>query len=212
MLQITNTETFGWDAAIRGMRNPKNSWALSDSYWTHIEDPETLETANYQFFTGEKDLTLMKTLANAGSDHGKFLRMIHVQCDIVAPVYWAAELDTYKVGTVRDSCSMMHKGIRDYTLDDFSFEDLCPEFAELVVAQANRLVDAYRKNPSEQNFRAFREFMPMGFNYRFTWDANYAVLRNIYHSRKNHRLSEWHTFCEWIEGLPYAEELITGKD
>ena len=418
MIKIENTEVFGFDAAIRGMRNPKNSWAKSDSFWEHIENPQTMNTAKFQFHLGEADFDLMKRLASACNDHGKFMRMINVTCDITAPTFWVAELDTYKVGTVRNSCSLQHKGaskpftIRDFTVPEEVYEILDPiknkrdhkltylaceaedykiysvgdreykifrngkivscayereheadnrtrKFAEREVIPSqtahgyyeinlggrkynerwllHRLVakvwlgdsfglevnhiDGNKGNNSVENlewvthsenekhkhlnnldgrtlhtnyiawknatkfsseikrsvlndyekgmrqkdlsekykisqstistiirkdfsensflfeyaqcwerllsclnslremylttgdydyFRAMREFLPMGYNYRFTWAANYQVLKNIYHSRKNHPLVEWHDFCKWIESLPYSE-LITNK-
>lgn len=124
MIKIENVEVSGWDAAIRGMRNPMNSWDKSDSYWTHIEDPETLNTAKFQFFLGENDLKLMKALAKSGSDHRKFMRMLTLSCDITAPIYWTAQQDTYKISTVRNSCSFMHKGLsKPFEIRDFSVAD-----------------------------------------------------------------------------------------
>lgn len=129
MIKIEKTEVVGWEHAIRGMRNPKNSWDKSDSYKTHVEDERTLETADYEFFVGDNDLKLMKTLANAGTDHRKYLRMINVYADITAPLYWWKEYDTYKVGTVANSCSTMHKIMdKEFALDDFSHEHLALEW------------------------------------------------------------------------------------
>lgn len=217
MIKIERTETYGWEAAIRGMRNPLNSWDKSDS-----------DFQNGTVTIGENDLSLMKRLSKAGSDHGKYLRMIHVQCDIVAPAYFTAELDTYKVGTTRNSCSLQHKGSsRDFTAEDFSVgfdmiydildgNSLCldPNLSWLstewrhVINALNNLRAVYYQTGDYRFFIALRSLMPMGYNYRFTWDTNYAVLKNIYHSRKNHKLEEWHTLCDWIEQLPYAEGLI----
>lgn len=308
MIRFENTETGGWEAAIRGMRNPKNSWDKSDSYWTRIVDPQTLESAKFEFFVGDNDLKLMKSLAKAGNDHGKFLRMINVSVDITAPLYWVSEHDTYKVGTVRNSCSFMHKGtakpfeIRDFSVSDERIYDvLSPlpsieydlkypyETEEYKLYETVNHIDGDKGNNSSENlewvsreenikkgfddgmyknlgslhckyikwkngskngvpsnvygnenyelfvlcntwektidllnslrqeyldtkdefvFQMIRQMLPCGYNVRYTWQANYAVLRNIYHARKNHRLPEWREFCSWIEKLPYANELI----
>lgn len=210
MIKIENTEVFGWNAAIRGLRNPLNSWAKSDSYWSHIENPETENTAPFEFFLGENDLNLMKKLVKSGSDHAKFLRMIHVQCDITAPMYWVAEHDTYKVSTVRNSCSFMHKGVsKPFTIDDFSIAHPgFNSFMEANVEVLNKLRDKYLEVKDPMLFETIRQYLPAGYNIRYTWDANYAVLQNIYFARRNHRLPEWHTFCDWIETLPYFKEVV----
>lgn len=208
MIKIENTETFGWQAAIRGLRNPKNSWDKSDSYFVRGCD----EGCGFLF--GENDKKLAQTLADAGNDHGKFLRMITVTCDITAPTYWIAEHDTYKVGTVRNSCSFMHKGVsRPFSLLDFSFDKDDTEIMTINVNKLNALRNEYfeagNNAMKDAIFFRIRQLLPSGYNQRYTWQANYAVLRNIYHARKNHRLPEWHDFCAWIESLPYSE-LITG--
>lgn len=419
MIRIENTEVYGWEAAIRGMRNPMNSWEKSDSEWDWVEDESIINPNDpgMTFLVGENDFALMKKLANAGNDHGKFLRMIVVSCDITAPLYWVAEHDTYKIGTVRNSCSFMHRGTaKPFSIDDFSVSDervydvlrqpvkrkypllfpyeteeyktlvgengseykvyrngriircafsytdtkgrvrelpeketipsatrggyyelqvggrcgvkflvhrivatawldnphgletvnhingnkgdnsvenlewcsreenikkayesggyeqtlrkkylswrnghtdidpfrrlmmqtdflngmsikevsekynedyrrtnnvvcgrrnenqdlfvLCYEW-ERIIDTLNCLRDEYLDTKDEASFQLIRQFLPQGYNARYTWSANYQVLRNIYHSRKTHRLPEWHTFCEWIETLPYAE-LIEG--
>lgn len=210
MLKIENVSTFGWKAAIRGMRNPKNSWEKSDS---SVVD-------GHSFFVGDNDFALMRTLANAGTDHGKFMRMIHVQCDITAPLYWWKEADQYKVGTVTDSCSTMHKiHAKEFDVNDFSHEHV----EELTADDYNtsydfllRTIDIlnyYRKKFLETNVKAYWwqmiQLLPSSYNQLRTWDLNYAVLQNIYHARRNHKLDEWHTFCDWIESLPYSD-LITG--
>ena len=211
MIKIENVEVFGWKAAIRGMRNPMNSWKLSDSYETHIEDSQTLETAPYAFFVGEKDLALMKTLSKAGSDHGKFLRFINVTLDITAPLYWWKEFDTYKVGTVANSCSTMHKiHAKEFTLDDFSHEHLGGEFLEnlnLTVAILNRARKKYLDSKAKQFWWQMIQLLPSSFNQKRTVQLNYQVIKNMYHARKNHKLDEWHTFCEWAEELPYFKEV-----
>lgn len=215
MIKIENVEVFGWEAAIRGMRNPKNSWAKSDSYWTHIEDTETLETANFQFFIGENDMKLMKALANAGNDHGKFLRMINVTLDITAPLYWWKEFDTYKVGTVADSCSTMHKiHSKEFTLDDFSHEHLFGNYRESlenVIVQLNEARARFNVNKDKNYWWQMIQLLPSSYNQKRTVQLNYQVLRNMYYARRNHKLDEWVEFCEWIETLLYAKELICNE-
>ncbi|MGN0697156.1 MAG: hypothetical protein ACI4JV_00195 [Ruminiclostridium sp.] len=214
MLKIENTEVYGFEAAIRGMRNPMNSWEKSDSY--HKGDA---------FVLGKNDLALMKSLVKAGSDHSKFMRMINVTMDITAPLYWWKEFDTYKVGTVRNSCSTMHK-ITDkmFTIDDFSHEHLKPRSIKHLQGTINELNlwrDIYINGyPAESGCTEISpkdkdswwqviQLLPSSYNQRATVQLNYAVLRNMYKSRKDHKLDEWHTFCEWVESLPYSE-IITG--
>ena len=213
MLTLENVEITGWEAAIRGMRNPKNSWDKSDSYWTH-GNVDTLDgNIGDTFFVGENDLKLMKTLANAGTDHGKFLRMITVTLDINAPLYWWKEYDTYKVGTVANSCSTMHKiDAKEFELDDFSHEHLRTMSLNNLTA-AIRVLNHYRilylDSKEKTYWWQLIQLLPSSYNQRRTVQLNYAVLRNIYHARRHHKLDEWHTLCDWIEGLPHAE-LITG--
>ena len=232
MIRIEKTEVQGWEAAVRGMRNPLNSWDMSDSYFTHIEDSETMETAKFEFFAGENDLDLMTRLRNAGTDHRKFMRMLTVYVDLTAPLYWWKEFDTYKVGTVANSCSTMHKiHAKEFTLDDFScehlmilgktakFEDL-PIYADeywdalLILQMVIKSLNHYRKKFLETKDKKYWwqmiQLLPTSYNQKRTVMMNYEVLANIYKSRKNHKLDEWHTFCDWIETLPYSA-LITGK-
>ncbi len=216
MLKINNTDIFGWDAAIRGMRNPMNSWDKSDSYWTHIEDEHNGETASFQFFLGDNDHDLMMRLAESGSDHAKFRRMIHVQMDILAPLYWWKEFDTYKVGTVANSCSTMHKiHAKEFTLEDFSCEHLYQadeiELMESVIDMLNVDRKLYLDSKKKEDWWQMIQLLPSSYNQLRTVDLNYEVLHNIYHARKNHKLDEWHIFCEWIENLPYSE-IITGAE
>lgn len=223
MLKAENTQVYGWGAAIRGMRNAKNSWDKSDSYWTYVENPETLNTAPFEFFVGENDLELMKKLAKAGSDHRKFMRMIVVYVDVTAPLYWWKEACTYRIGTVMNSCSTMHKlHERPLTLDDFSHEHLwgnkkCRDVDDpvgimnMVIDMVNDLRDGFLDTDSKDFWNQMIQLLPSSYNQRRTWMLNYEVLRNIYHARKNHKLDEWHTFCDWIETLPYSE-LITGGE
>ena len=213
MIKIKQTYVYGFEAAIRGMRNPWNSWEKSDNYPTYIEDEHTLQRAPFEFFVGENDLTLMKKLVSAGTDHSKFMRMINVICDITAPLYWWKEFDTYKVGTVRNSCSTMHTITeKEFTLDDFSHE-------HLLFISENQLMGAidalnyfrneYLKTKSKSYWWEIIQLLPSSYNQRATVQMNYAVLRNMYHARKNHPLDEWREFCKWIESLPHSE-LITG--
>lgn len=220
MITIEHGDTYGWEAAVRGMRNPKNSWNRSDS----IFDEGYIEL-------GENDLELMLTLANAGPDHGKFLRMIGVSCDITGPLYWWKEMDTYKVGTVADSCSTMHKiAAKEFELSDFSTEHLaghCLMALSCIVDMLNNQRDLYLAWDSippemhdsfDPNIHCKKDvwwqmiqLLPSSYNQKRTWTANYAVLRNIYSARKDHKLDEWHMFCDWIKLLPYSE-LITGEE
>lgn len=202
MLKIENVYTSGWKAAIRGMRNPKNSWAQIDSAVVNGNG----------FVVGNNDYDLMYRLASAGTDHGKFMRMIHVQCDVTAPLYWWKEADQYKVGTVTDSCSTMHKiHAKEFTLDDFSHEHLNDESTEYLselVDLLNRYRELFLKDKNKSWWWQMIQLLPSSYNQLRTWDLNYAVLQNIYHARRNHKLDEWHTFCDWIESLPYSD-LIT---
>lgn len=222
MLKIENTVVTGWEAAIRGMRNPKNSWARSDSKLVPIDIE--FRPGHFRFEIGPNDLDLMIRLRNAGTDHRKFMRMITVYLDITAPLYWWKEFDTYKVGTVANSCSTMHKiAAKEFTLDDFSHEHLIDTcLLERVMNELNIFRDIYN-NYDEQTEKYKAEFskkdiwwqmiqlLPTSYNQKRTVLLNYEVLANIYKSRRNHKLDEWHTFCEWIESLPYSE-LITGVE
>lgn len=203
MIKIENVEIYGWEAAIRGMRNAKNSWAKSDTIFD-----------SYKWCMGDNDLKLMTTLANAGTDHGKFLRMITVTLDITAPLYWWKEADTYSVGVVKNSCSTMHKiHAKEFTLDDFSHEQMHDAFrADLrrLVELLNIARNKFLETGDKRFWWDMIQLLPSSYNQRRTVLLNYAVLKNIYHARKDHKLDEWHTFCDWIERLPYSE-LITGK-
>ena len=210
MLTIENAETFGWEAAIRGMRNPKNSWSKSDSRWS---SPDENGTDAPLFIVGENDLKLASALANSGTDDGKFLRMIHVQLDVTAPLYWWKEADTYSVGVVKNSCSTMHKiHAKEFTMDDFSHEHLYSPMHDLkpTVDLLNVYRERFIDTKDKEDWWQLIQLLPSSYNQRRTWDLNYAVLRNIYHARRNHKIDEWHTLCDWIETLPYAKELICG--
>ena len=225
MIKIENVVTPSpeqWEAIVRGTRNPMNSWDKSDSYKTHIEDVETLQTAEFEFFAGENDLELMKKLAALGTDHRKFMRMIVVYADITAPMYWWKEFDTYKVGTVRNSCSTMHKITeKEFTIDDFSHEHIemlkvdsvgyytFNYVIEDIVKSLNYAREEYLKTNDKRYWWQLIQLLPSSYNQRSTLMLNYEVLANMYHSRKNHKLDEWHDFCALVETLPYSE-LITG--
>lgn len=232
MIKLENTEVMGWEAAIRGMRNPMNSWAQSDSSFEDVfEDPENLHTyymKNAEI--GPNDFDLMKRLRNAGTDHRKFMRMIIVYVDITAPLYWWKEFDTYKVGTVANSCSTMHKiADKEFTLDDFSHEHLFDlmigdveflptEILENTIICLNECRKRYlkalkTKNPSvlaKEYWWQMIQLLPSSYNQRRTVMLNYEVLANMYKSRKNHKLDEWHVLCDWVKTLPYSQ-LITGE-
>ena len=202
MIKIENVEIYGWEAAIRGMRNPMNSWDRSDSTFEDGLD------------IGENDLNLMKNLVRAGSDHSKFMRMITVTLDITAPRYWWTELDTYKVGTVRNSCSTMHKiHEKEFTSDDFSCEQLLVGnnlIFDRIIDFLNEERKLYLETGDKIHWWQMIQFLPQSYNQRATVQLNYAVLRNMYHSRKDHKLDEWRKFCKWIETLPYSD-LITAN-
>lgn len=241
MLKIENTEVMGWEAAIRGMRNPMNSWAKSDSGWSS-NWPYTLNGEGYIFLDsdfegymelaiGPNDQKLMMSLRNSGTDHRKFMRMITVYLDITAPLYWWKEFDTYKVGTVANSCSTMHKiAAKEFTRDDFSCEHLLGDDSvpdheyqsstyvlDMVIQSLNFWRNEYLNGTESGISKDKRwwwqliQLLPSSYNQKRTIMLNYEVLTNIYKSRHNHKLDEWHTFCDWIEKLPYSE-LITGKE
>lgn len=237
MLKVENVEVLGWEHAIRGMRNPKNSWAKSDS---GPECPYGKEKCcgecQQNFCIGPNDKQLMMTLRNAGTDHRKFMRMITVYLDITAPLYWWKEFDTYKVGTVANSCSTMHKiAAKEFTLDDFSYEhldtfrgltmyapleyhfsslDLLNLQVDVLNQWRTRYLNALKTEtetglPAKDIWWQMIQLLPSSYNQKRTVMLNYEVLANMYKSRRNHKLDEWHTLCDWIESLPYSK-LITG--
>lgn len=209
MIKIEHTQVFGWDAAVRGMRNSYNSWDRSDSYWTHIEDPETLETAPFQFFLGDTDLALMKSLIGGGSSHRKFLRMIHVQTDITAPLYWWKEFDTYKVGTTANSCSTMHRiHSQSFERDQFSDEHLTGDTIDYIIGALNIARAKYLDTKDKEDWWQMIQLLPTSYNQKRTVDLNYEVLFTIYYDRAGHKLDEWKTFRDWIEQLPYMSEFL----
>lgn len=250
MIKIENIEVMGWEAAIRGMRNPMNSWAKSDSGTCYKEvachtckaDRNHCKTRmeNSEFVIGYEDFNLMKKLRSAGTDHGKFMRMITVYADIIAPLYWWKEFDTYKVGTVANSCSTMHKiSDKAFTLEDFSCEHLLSFTSDgderkipfvdvspydegditfspkgilecVIIPILNCCRDRFLESKDKKYWWQMIQLLPTSYNQRRTIMLNYEVLANMYKSRKNHKLDEWIEFCKWIEALPYSE-LITGE-
>ena len=220
MIKIENTEIVGWEAAIRGMRNPLNSWEKSDSKWYSIGIPTSNPAAindkylSQKYCLGDNDLDLMKRLRNAGTDHRKFMRMITIYVDITAPLYWWKEFDTYKVGTVANSCSTMHKiHAKEFTLEDFSHEHLYLPLQDLrpTIDLLNTYRERYLETKDKSDWWQLIQLLPSSYNQRRTVMLNYEVLANIYKSRRNHKLDEWHVFCEWIENLPYSELIIGEK-
>ena len=242
MLKIENTEVLGWEHAIRGMRNPLNSWGKGDSERKY----ENVRDSKGCFVIGSNDLDLMTRLRNAGTDHRKFMRMISVYVDLTAPLYWWKEFDTYKVGTVANSCSTMHKiAAKEFTLEDFSHEHLfgpddmlkwderkdigrdnalaavnvdgnwcyfTPQgYIQMTCNILNHYREKYLETKDKKYWWQMIQLLPSSYNQKRTVMLNCEVLANIYKSRRNHKLDEWHTFCDWIEGLPYSE-LITGID
>lgn len=212
MIKFENDEVTGWEHVVRGMRNPMNSWEKSDTDFTL----SGMQTVNGILVptVGENDLSLMKKLCKAGTDHRKFMRMITVYVDITAPLYWWKECDTYKVGTVANSCSTMHKiHAKEFTLEDFSCEHLTAGSLDVMGATIEHLNFCRRwflSQGDKQWWWQMIQLLPSSYNQKRTLTLNYEVLANMYHSRKNHKLDEWRTFCEWIETLPYSE-LITDK-
>ena len=239
MIKLENTEVVGWEHAIRGMRNPMNSWEKSDSHscGTCGDCDICIDYDNCPYgydylkiIVGPNDLDLMTRLRNAGTDHRKFMRMITVYLDIIAPLYWWKEFDTYKVGTVANSCSTMHKiHDKEFTLDDFSNEHVFRDnymmvhskddfrsinniqFFIWIIDFLNENRRLYIETKDKKYWWQMIQLLPSSYNQKRTVMLNYEVLANIYKSRRNHKLDEWHTFCDWIEELPYSE-LITGKE
>ena len=209
MIKIENREVVGWEHAIRGARNPMNSWDRSDSVFEVSDLAFGMKVPRI----GPNDYNLLTRLTNAGSDHGKFMRMIVVYMDITAPLYWWKEYDTYKVGTVANSCSTMHKiHAKEFTLDDFSHEhllDIGKNDLELIIKKLNSYRDYYLNEKDKDIWWHMIQLLPTSYNQKRTVMLNYEVLKKMYHARKNHKLDEWVEFCSWIETLPYSE-LITG--
>lgn len=236
MIKIDKVDIYGWEASIRGMRNPMNSWEKSDSGYSYVSDVHAIingelvhqNPAEHVFCIGVNDWDLMTHLRNAGTDHRKFMRMIIVYMDITAPLYWWKEFDTYKVGTVANSCSTMHKiAEKEFTLDDFSHEHLFDRYGDhsmnlnygyqypkAVMQDLINILNHYRTWYNETKDKKYWwqmiQLLPSSYNQKRTVMLNYEVLANIYKSRKAHKLDEWVEFCKCIETLPY-QELITGE-
>lgn len=228
MLKIEKVEVTGWEAALRGMRNPMNSWEQSDS-GREFPDCGACPDEWRPFYIGPNDLNLIMNLRAAGIDHRKFMRMITVYLDITAPLYWWKEYDTYKIGTVANSCSTMHKiHAKEFTLDDFSHEHLIDsplveeepgkpallnmQAREMLVILVNVLNAArynYLKTKDKKYWWQMIQLLPTSYNQKRTIMLNYEVLANIYKSRRHHKLDEWHMFCDWVETLPYASMINT---
>ena len=216
MIKLERTSVMNFENAVRGMRNPMKSWDKSDSYTTHIENPQTLNTADFQFVMGENDLKLARQLAHAGSDHRKFLRQIFVSVDITAPLYWWKEYDTYKVGTVANSESTMHTITKKgFELEDFSYDRLSQAGRDLlewnVIPFLNSRIERYKYSQDKDDWYDIIQTLPASFNQMRTCTLNYENLVNIYHARKDHKLDEWHALCDWIKSLPYFEEICLQK-
>ena len=221
MIRIEKTEIYGWEAAIRGMRNPLESWDKSDSEFDYpdcLSCLHSLDDTPCKLFDcavlGENDLTLMNKLSIAGADHSKYLRFITVTVDITAPMFWWFEYDTYKVSTVKNSCSKMHRiHVKPFNYDDFSHEgiDECGDFVKdvfkVIIEQCEVLRKKFNATQEKKYWRALIEMLPESYNMRATVFINYQVLKTMYHARKNHKLDEWHDFCRWCETLPYFKEV-----
>lgn len=206
MIKLDQTHVMNLDNAIRGARNPLSSWSKSDSYYDE----------NGNFVLGEADLDLARRLATAGSDHRKYLRQVFVSVDITAPIYWWKEFDTYKVGTVANSTSTMHKiHSKPFSIDDFSHDHLTDE-GERALDTMIVYLEETRQNFVETKDKKYWydliQLLPSGYNQMRTVTLNYENLINIYYARRHHKLDEWHTLCDWIATLPYAKELIFIKD
>ena len=217
MIRIEETEVNGFKAAIRGMRNPMNSWDKSDSRYSCLCMDDKRDCPAEPYIVGPNDLALMKKLSKAGTDHAKFLRFITVTADITAPMFWWFEYDTYKVGTIKNSCSKMHKiHVKPFDYNDFTHEGIDEVAKECVSLKSTFqtyililewLRVKFNETQEKKYWRALIEMLPESYNMRATVLTNYQVLKTIYHARKNHKLDEWHDFCRWCETLPYFKEV-----
>jgi hypothetical protein len=240
MIKLEKTDVYGWEAAIRGMRNAMNSWDKSDSDWEFVEDPSIINpNVEIKFVIGDNDLKLIKSLVKSGDDHGKVARYIEVYVDITAPFYWWKEFRTYRKGRKfmddgdelldpddfemhieTNSCSTMHKiHAKEFTLDDFSHEHLVDEFENagtwkyclaVVIGHLNHAREKFLKTKDKKYWYQMIQLLPSSYNQKRTVKLNYQVLKNMYRARKNHKLDEWRQFCDWIRSLPYSE-IITGE-
>lgn len=218
MIKFEHTDVHGFEATIRGMRNSWNSWDKSDSHGCYMACGTPCEYP-MTYCIGKNDLSLMQRLVKAGTDHSKFMRMITVTCDITAPLYWWKEFDTYKVGTVANSCSTMHCiADKEFELDDFSLEHLYSpyynedlgsyELFNIIIKTLNDYRERYLETKNKDDWWQIIQLLPSSYNQKRTVQMNYQVLKSMYHSRKNHKLDCWVDFCKWIEELPYGKELI----
>lgn len=217
MIEVNNIEVFNFEGAFRGLRNPMNSWDKGDTKERFDQDDSSII---HSIGIGPNDMKLAQRMIGGGPEEAKFLRQIFITMDIDAPIFWWKEMDTYKVGTTANSCSTMHKlASSEIGAQNFSFDmdiaDFPEEYQELVsmirvnsVYYCEQLRKAYEKTKDKRIWRALVEILPMAWNQRRTWTANYQVLRNIYFQRRNHKLDEWREFCKVIEELPYGKELI----
>lgn len=225
MIKLEKTDVMNFENAIRGARNPMNSWDRSDSYFANYTDASGMKYKQIDFYDGittdwitlgENDLGLAKKLVKAGSDHRKFLRQIFVSVDITAPLYWWKEYDTYKVATVANSCSTMHKiHAKEFTLDDFSIEHLAGSsmfMMDEMIEHLNWARNSYIKTNDKKYWWQMIQLLPNSYNQLRTCTLNYETLLNIYHARKHHKLDEWHIMCDWIESLPYFKEMCLGGE
>ena len=224
MIKLEKTSVMNFENAVRGARNPMNSWEKSDSYYDIEEDPSPINPVDWAIYRlGENDLDLCKRLCKAGPDERKFMRQIFVSVDVTAPMYWWAEADTYKIGTVRNSCSKMHKihskpiELSDFSIDNFNVDD---DYNEIdledmfinVVADCEMLRQKFLETKDKRYWKGLIQLLPASYNQLSTLTLNYETLTNIYHARRTHKLDEWHDFCKWIESLPYSELITGGKD
>ena len=220
LIEVTNIEVWGWEGAIRGMRNPYNSWDRSDSYFdsetyaTVPKDDYIIQHNRVSFEVGAADLELMQKLVQAGPVHSKFMRMLIISCDINAPLYWWKEFDTYKVGTVANSCSTMHTiHKKKFEKDDFSIENIAPDVDhfDYIIGRLNYARSKYLETNDKKYWYSMIQLLPSSYNQKRTIVFNYEVLRNMYLWRKDHKLDEWRDFCTtMIARIPYGKELITG--
>ena len=237
MIKIENTQVFGWEAAIRGARNPMNSWEKSDSIWvdtSHDFDENDIPiTIMKHYEIGPNDHKLLMNLCKGGTEEAKWRRMVHVQMDVTAPLYWWKEFETYKVGTVSNSCSTMHKiHAKEFTRDDFSCEHLFAsdsiigmwysqvaeeelsgiDILDIVIEFLNRYREMFIKTKDKHCWWQMIQFLPSSYNQKRTIDLNYEVLASQYRQRKDHKLDEWHQYCDWIKTLPYSEFITLDKN
>lgn len=206
MIVVDNIETFNFEGAIRGMRNPMNSWSRCDSVF---ENGRIISV-------GPNDLNLMQRLYSAGSEHRKYLRQIFVSMDVTAPLYWWKEMDTYKIGTVANSCSTMHKlAYKEFELDDFSHEHLCEgglEILKKLIYSLNTFREAYNDTANKDHWWQMIQLLPSSYNQKRTLTMNYENVVSIIHQRNTHKLDEWHTFVYELQKLPYVQSIMSGVD